>query len=87
MIKTRIRDFGGKGLTILLPLKADVRHFRYDTIEACVNFSQIDWKQVAPKANFNTAKQARDKWAAVRSKITAGVNGGGENDPFLSNLT
>ncbi|KAF2164868.1 hypothetical protein M409DRAFT_24773 [Zasmidium cellare ATCC 36951] len=35
--------------------------------------ADIDWKAVAPKANYNTAKQARDKWPSVRNKITAVV--------------
>ncbi|KAK4494117.1 hypothetical protein PRZ48_014415 [Zasmidium cellare] len=38
--------------------------------------ADIDWKAVAPKANFNTPKQARDKWIGVRAKITAGLTGG-----------
>lgn len=58
-------------------MKADVRRrLRQLHIHPHANISQIDWKEVASKANFNTAKQARDKWLAVRNKISASVGGG-----------
>ncbi|KJX93342.1 hypothetical protein TI39_contig4331g00002 [Zymoseptoria brevis] len=35
----------------------------------------IDWNVVGPKANFTTPKQARDKWAVIKKKLSTSENG------------
>lgn len=52
-------------------MKTEVRPHVLTNEHAFLTSSQIVWADVAPKANFTNAKQARDKWAAVRAKIIA----------------
>ncbi|KAF2217116.1 hypothetical protein CERZMDRAFT_93174 [Cercospora zeae-maydis SCOH1-5] len=37
--------------------------------------ADVNWPDVARIANFNTPKQARDKWAVVRKKLVDGGSG------------
>lgn len=43
--------------------------------------AQVPWAEVAKKANFNTAKQARDKYAAAVNKLKASVESAQEDGP------
>ncbi|KAF2482866.1 hypothetical protein BDY17DRAFT_323643 [Neohortaea acidophila] len=38
----------------------------------------VDWQKVASKANFKTAKYARDTFAGIRKNLLAATNGGNE---------
>jgi hypothetical protein len=37
--------------------------------------SKVDWDKVATKANCTTAKYARDKFALIRNKLVASLEG------------
>lgn len=49
-----------------------------------LTLSQVEWEDVARDAHFNTPKQARDQWAAIKKKFmataTADGGDGGAND-------
>lgn len=55
---------------VIAVMKAEV-YASTPLISAFLTSSQITWADVAAKANFTNAKQARDKWPAVRDKIIA----------------